>query len=101
FEDAVAVVPRIRELDAAAAALVDGARVEVRQLVRAPRRLDRDPARRVEAEEPDPGLVLAGDVRTHVQLWEGRDDRQGERAAEPEAGDQERRDPEPGAAVVL
>src|SRR6188472_695069 len=89
------------ELDPLTAAGHRGTRMEVRQPVGAPCCLDREPARRVEAEEPDSGLALGGDVRADVQLRKARDDRHRQRPAQAEAADQERRDAEPGAAVVL
>src|SRR3954447_5885674 len=77
------------------------ARLEVGQFVRPPRRLDRDQARGVEAEEPDSRLPVDRHVRADVQLREGGHDRQRQRAAQAEAGQHERRHPQPGAAVVL
>src|SRR5439155_11613672 len=74
---------------------------EVRELVEPPPRLDGEPTRGIEAEEPDPGLGPVGDVRSDVQLAERRHERKGEGPAGTEPRDLERCDPEPGAAVVL
>src|SRR3954453_7414103 len=76
------------------------ARVEVRELVRASRGLHGKPARRIEAEEPDPGLVVERDVRPHVQLEERAHAGQRHEPAPAEPGELEGRDPDPGAAVV-
>jgi hypothetical protein len=95
------VAAGVGELDPLASPLVERPGVEVGQLVRDPRGLDREAAGGVKAEEPDSGPVLGGHIRADVEFREGRDDRQCEGAAEPEPGDQERRDSEPGTAVVL
>src|SRR5207249_2250140 len=62
--------------DLVAAALRAHPGAEVRQAVRPARHLDGDRARSVEAEEPDPGLAARRHVRAHVQLEEGRRERQ-------------------------
>ena len=75
--------------------------MEIRQLVDAACAFDGDPAARVEAEEPDARLVVGRDVRAHVELRECRDPRQRHRSAQAQAGDDERRDADPRAAVEL
>src|SRR5438128_1900201 len=67
--------------DPAAAPLERDPRLEVGQLVQPSRRLDRELARGVEAQEPDPGLAITRDARTDVQLAEAGDERQRKCAA--------------------
>src|SRR5215208_5580662 len=64
-----------RVVNAVAAPVDRDTGVEVRQLVDTARRLDRTAARGIEAEEPDPQLLLRSDVRAHVDLGEARDHR--------------------------
>ena len=75
-------------------------RAEIGQPVQAPRRLDRDAAAGVQAEEPDAGLLAVGHVGAHVQLGERRQPRHGQRAAKADAAHPERRKAEPGVAVI-
>src|SRR6185437_16167826 len=58
--------------DALASLLDGGPRQVVRQLVRPTCALDGQPARRVEAEEPDPGPVVDRHIGADVELGEGR-----------------------------
>src|SRR5439155_18660882 len=90
-------VPPTRRLDLEPLAVLQRADLgrEVRQLVRPPRRLDGEPARRVQAEEPDPGLSAGGDVGAHVELEEARHARQGQRSAQAKRADPKRGDTEP------
>src|SRR5579884_710602 len=75
-------------------------RMVVRQPVEPLGALHRHRARRVEREEPDARLGVTGDVRPHVQLRERGEARQRREPAQPEVREQERRDAEPGAALV-
>ena len=62
----------------------------------------REPARRVDAEEPDAGQAVgAADVRADVELQEGRDPWHRQRTASPQRADAKEDDAEPAAAVVL
>src|SRR5918994_2051009 len=85
--------------DLVAAPLGPHARTKVREVVRPLRRLDRERALGVEAEEPDAGLVVDRRVRTDVELEEARQHGDGRQPANAEARDAKRRDPDPRRAV--
>src|SRR2546421_941411 len=73
--------------------------VEVGKVVKAPRRLDGEPARRVEAEEPDPGHSPGPHVRSDIHLGKARQPRYRQRPAQPKPRYAERGEPEPGRPV--
>ena len=77
-------------------------RVEGRHVVDPAHAERGEPARRVDAEEPDARqAVRAADVRANVELQERRDARHRQRAARTQRAHAEELDAEPGAAVVL
>ena len=109
-DGAVAAVRCAEGLALVAAAVVDDVcaapphedvRVVVGQPVEAPCGLDHEAARRVEGEEPDPGLTVTSHVRADVELAKVRCERQRQQAARPQSRDGERRHAEPAAARVL
>src|SRR6266576_3002336 len=76
--------------------------IEGRHVVDPPHAECREPARRVDAEEPDAGQAVgAADVRADVQLQEGRDPWYRQRPTSPQRADAKEHDAEPAAAVVL
>jgi len=76
--------------------------VEGWHVVNPPNAERREPARGVDAEEPDAGQpVGAADVGADVQLEEGRDPGYRQRAAGSQRTDPKEDDGEPAAAVVL
>src|SRR5579862_1074876 len=93
---------RACDVDTAAVVLKRDLRVEVRQAVLPPRRAHREPARRLEREEPHARLSVGrAHVRPHVQLVERRKARQRHHPARPQPSDPERDNPEPRAPVEL
>ena len=72
---------------------------EVRQVERQPRPLDRDPARRVKAQEPHPASALMAHVRPDVDLGERTGPWRGGQPARGDIGHPERDDAEVGAIV--